>query len=348
MISRLVASLRSLLRAFRNRREIEADMDEEFRLHAELRARDLERGGMAPQKALLVARQQFGSPARYKEESRASRGLHRIDQLRFSWLDFKVGFRMLVRYPGLTVVGTVAIAVAIALGTIYFEAVNKWKNPRLPIPDGDRVVSVRNWNDSEFQPEMRSLHDFSIWRSQIKKIENLGAANVFVRNLVTEDRRVEPVRGAEITANAFRLIGATPLLGRTLTEQDERPAEPPVVVISHTLWKTRFDSDPSVLGRTVKLGTATATVVGVMPEGFGFPSSERIWTPLRVDGSLLAPRTGPGVTIFGRLAPGASMKEAQAELNGIGARVKAANPETHKHLRPRVVPYAKPILEGGE
>ncbi len=272
----------------------------------------------------------------------------RMHSLRFSWLDFKVGFRMLARYPGLTLVGTVAIAVAIALGTIYFEAVNKWQNPRLPIRDADRVVSIRNWNVNEFEPEARSLHDFAIWREQVKTIENLGAAIVFVRNIVTEDRRVEPVRGAEVTANAFRLIGTAPLLGRTLTDQDERPAEPPVVVISHALWKTRFASDPGVVGRTVKLGTATATVVGVMPEGFGFPVSERIWTPLRVDGSLLGPRTGPAVSIFGRLAPGASMDEAQAEFDGIGARIAAVNPQTHKNLRPRVTTYAKPLAEGGE
>ena len=170
-----------------------------------------------------------------------------------------------------------------------------------------------------------------------------------MRNLATEDGRVEPVRGAEITANAFGLLGTAPLLGRTLTEQDERPAEPPVVVISHTLWKTRFASDPQVLGRTVKLGTATATIVGVMPEGFGFPVSERIWTPLRVDGSVLAPRTGPAVSVFGRLAPGASIDEAQAELDvDRSAHVAASNPETHKHLRPRVTPYAKPLAEGGE
>ena len=131
----------------------------------------------------------------------------------FSWLDFKVGFRMLARYPGLTLVGTVAMAVAIALGTIYFEAVNKWKNPRLPIRDADRVVSIRNWNANEFQPEARSLHDFAIWREQVKTIDNLGAAIVFVRNLATEDGRVEPVRGAEITANAFRLLGTRTAAG---------------------------------------------------------------------------------------------------------------------------------------
>ena len=271
-----------------------------------------------------------------------------VGEGRTNHLDFKVGLRMLARYPGLTLVGTVAIAVAIALGTVYFEAVNKLQNPRLPIRDADRVVSIRNWDANEFEPEARSLHDFAIWREQVKTVDNLGAAIAFVRNLATEDGRVEPVRGAEITANAFRLMGTAPLLGRTLTEQDERPAEPPVVVISHTLWKTRFASDPAVVGRTVKLGTATATIVGVMPEGFGFPVSQRIWTPLRVDGSTLAPRTGPAVSVFGRLAPGASMEDAQAELDVIGARMAASNPETHKHLRPRVIAYAKPLLEGGE
>ena len=84
-----------------------------------------------------------------------------------------------------------------------------------------------------------------------------------------------------------------------------------------------------------------------MPEGFGFPVSERIWTPLRVDGSALAPRTGPAVSIFGRLAPGASIDDARAELGVIGARIAASNPETHKNLRPRVTTYAKPLAEGG-
>jgi predicted permease len=282
------------------------------------------------------------------EESRIRRKLHRIDQLRFSWLDFKVGVRMLARYPGLTVIGTLAIAVAIALGTIYFEAVNKWQNPRLPVRDAERVISIHNWDASETAPERRSLYDFAMWREQAKTIENLGAAIVFVRNLTTEDRRVEPVGGAEVTASAFRLMGTAPFLGRTFTEQDEEAGEPPVVVISHTLWATRFASDPGVVGQTVKLGTAAATIVGVMPEGFGFPVSHRIWTPLRVDGSLLEPRTGPAVSIFGHLAPGASMGEARTEMSAIAARIAAINPETHEHLRPRVTTYAKPLDEAGE
>ena len=264
------------------------------------------------------------------------------------WLDFKVGLRMLARYPGLSVVGTVAIAVAIALGSLYFEALNKWHNPRLPIRDADRVVSIRNWDLEASRTEGRSLHDFATWREQIRTLDLLGAAIPFVRNLALDDGQVDAVRGAEITANAFALHGTAPLLGRTLTERDELPSEPPVVVLGHALWQTRFEGDSSVMGRTVKLGTTTATVVGVMPAGFGFPVSERIWTPLRTDGATLAPRTGPTVSIFGRLAPGASLDDARAELAVIGSRMRASSPQTHEHLAPRVTGYGEPLAEGGQ
>jgi predicted permease len=113
------------------------------------------------------------------------------------------------------------------------------------------------------------------------------------------------------------------------------------------LWRTRFESAPEVVGRTVQLGTETATIVGVMREDFRFPRNERIWVPLRLDGSTLAPRTGPPVSIFGRLVPGASLTKAQAELDVLGAAMAVANRATHQDLRPRVTPYAKPLV-GGE
>ena len=267
--------------------------------------------------------------------------------LRFSALDFKVGLRMLARYPGLTLVGTVAIAVAIALGTLYFEAVSKFMNPRLPGADADRIVSIQSWDASAMSPEGRLLTDYKVWREQVRTINPIGASITFVRNLVTEDGLVQPVRGAEITANAFRMLGVSPILGRAFSEQDERPSGEPVAVISHMLWKNRFNGEPGVLGRSVKLGTTSATIIGVMPEGFGFPKNERVWTPLRVDEVTVAPRTGPAMAVFGRLAPNASIDAAQAELNVIGSRLSATYPETHKQLRPRVTSYAKPLAEGG-
>ena len=262
-----------------------------------------------------------------------------------SALDLKLGVRMLRRYPGITAMGTVAMAVAIALGVLYFEGLKKVLHPVLPVAGGDRIVTIRNFDRAKREAEERSLHDFAAWRTQVRTIEHLGAVRGFTRNLVTPDHRVEAVSGVEITANAFTLMGTPPLLGRTLTARDEQPAEPLAAVIGERLWTTRFGRDPSVVGRFVTIGTATATIVGVVPERFGFPVNQRLWLPLRVDGSLLAPRSGPPVSFFGRLARGASRQQAQAELDTIAKSLAAASPEAYKNLQPRVASYGAPPIE---
>jgi hypothetical protein len=120
------------------------------------------------------------------------------------------------------------------------------------------------------------------------------------------------------------------------------------VVIGEGLWATWFARDPAVVGRAVKVGTAPATIVGVMPDRFGFPVNQQLWLPLRADGSLLAPRTGPPVSIFGRLAPGVSLQQAQAELDAIAKGLAATNPEAYKNLNVSVVAYGTPPIEGAE
>ena len=341
-----LARIRSLWSGARAGAHLDAEMDEEFRLHMELRARDLERQGLPPEEALRRARREFGNQLNTREDVRASRGLHRLDAIRFCWLDFKLGFRMLARYPGLTLVGTLAISVGIALSALYFEGHNMLVNPRVPFPEGDRVVSIRLWDKAAASTVGRSLYDFAIWRDQVESLEDLGAAILFERTLRVDGETAEPVKGAEISTSAFRLARTAPLLGRTLIDRDELPAAPPVVVISHALWRNRFAGDPQVIGRSVELGATRATVVGVMPEGFGFPVSQRIWTPLRVNAAAIAPRGGPDVQTFGRLVDGATLQEAEAELAAISQRLGVEHPETHKDLVPRVTRYAKPVAAG--
>jgi cell division protein FtsX len=118
-----------------------------------------------------------------------------------------------------------------------------------------------------------------------------------------------------------------------------------VVVLGHDVWRTRFAGDAGVVGRSVRLGEAYATVVGVMPEGFGFPVSHDAWIPLQGDVLHQPPRDGPPVTVFGRLAPGVSLKEARVQLSVLGARMAAQHPGTHRHLRPQVVPYTSSYAE---
>src|SRR5690606_3789821 len=102
--------------------------------------------------------------------------------------------------------------------------------------------------------------------------------------------------------------------------------------------------DPDVLERTIVLGGRQASVVGVMPEGFGFPIAENLWVPLRLDSLAHARGEGPSLRVFGRLADGYDLERARAELNAIGRRTSAEHPETHEHLRPRIDPHATSIL----
>jgi predicted permease len=256
-------------------------------------------------------------------------------------LDFKLGGRMLVKYPGLTLVGGLAMAFAIWAGAIAFVMVGQIVYPTLPLPGGERVVRIHTWDASASEAEERTLSDFLAWRGALRSVTDLGASRDVSVNLIVGRDVGPPVNAAEVTASAFRIASAAPLLGRTLVAADERPGAPPVVVLGHDVWRKRFAGDPGVVGRTVQLGDADATVVGVMPEGFGFPVAHEMWTPLRPDALAPAPREGPSVAVFGRLAPGATLEGAQAELAAYGRRAAAAAPQTHQHLQPHVTRYTQ-------
>jgi putative ABC transport system permease protein len=260
---------------------------------------------------------------------------------RISLLDFKLGFRMLAKYPGLTVVGGLAIALGIAVGAFAFELAAQVMHPRLPLPDGDRIVALRLWHRQANGVEEQSLHDFIGWRESVKSIEELGAYRDVDRNLVTRAGQSMALRMAEMTASGFRLAGVRPLLGRVLEESDEQLGAPPVVVIGERVWRTQFNRDPAVLGQTVRLGGVETTMIGVMPESFGFPVFHSAWAPLRIAALDSRPRRGTQLHVFGRLAPGISLDEAQAELRLLGERAAADMPETHEHLRPEVMAYTR-------
>jgi predicted permease len=185
------------------------------------------------------------------------------------------------------------------------------------------------------------LHEFVAWREELRSVEQLTAFRAAQHNLVSESGASEPIRAAEITASGFAVARTPPLLGRYLLPADERAGAPPVVVIGHQAWQLRFAGDPHIVGRTVKLGGIPSVVVGVMPEGFEFPLDHQFWIPLRVNPLQYEPLQGPRLYMFGRLARGVTMEQAQAELTTIGLRAAAAHPETHGRLRPMVLPFTR-------
>lgn len=268
---------------------------------------------------------------------------------RVSWLDVKLGVRMLVKHPALTIIGGFGLALGIAISLTFFSVMASLVYPTLPLSEGERIVALENRDAEVNDEERRALHDFFTWRGELESVEELAAFRTVPRNLVEGSGVPEAVHVAEMTSAGFRVARVPPLLGRYLLEEDERPGAPPVLVIGYDVWRSRFAGDPTILGRSVRLGATDHTVVGVMPEDFTFPVSHHYWAPLRARPDDFPRREGPAIHIFGRLAPGVTMEEAQAELDVIGRRAAAAYPETHAQLRPQVMPYTWSMndIQGG-
>lgn len=343
MIAELIARIRSLWRGTIQTRRVDAELQEEFRHHIELRAADLVRAGMSGADAARKARAEFGSTEGYVEKVRSARGLGWFDEMRFSWVDLKLGGRMLVKYPVLTIVAGISMAFAIWVGAGTFEAIRQLVFPSIPLPESDRIVVLQNWDASANRPELRATHDFVAWQDGLESVHDLAAYRTATRNLMITEGLAEPVYAAEMTASAFRVLRVPPLLGRTLVEADEGPGAPLVAVIGYDLWQSRFGGDSAVVGRTVRITGAPTTVVGVMPKGFAFPRTQELWAPLRIDVSGNDRRQGMTIQIFGRLAPGATLEQARTELANLGRIAAGDFPSTHEHLRPRLFTFAESV-----
>jgi predicted permease len=334
------------------KKDPEQEVDEELRFHLEQRTREYIASGMSPDAAREAAGRRFGDAARVREACASVLVAHRAAEerrtfARMSWLDVKLGLRMFANYPGLSLVAVAGMAVAIAIGAGYFALVASFVDSTVPVENGDRVVMIRHRSvagpdtartGTAGEPSL-TRDDFIRWRAQVKSVAELSAFRDDKRNLITEDGRVHLVRVAAISASGLRLTRVPPLLGRTLLEDDEHPAAPPVLVIAHEEWQRQFNADGGILGRTVRLGNTPHTIVGVMPEGFAFPIRHGGWVPLRFTELDANPGPGPSIHVFGRIADGYSLSRARAELAAIGEGTAAAFPQSHGSVRPEVIGY---------
>ena len=269
----------------------------------------------------------------------------RLDRLRHTQgafvQDYKLGFRMLLKYPGLTIAGGLALALAIGIGAAWYDLSRDLFRPTIPLSEGTRIVEVEMRDSVATQDERRLLHDFVSWRQQVHQLQDLGAYRTVERNLIMgspASARPQPMTVAETTASAFRVARVAPILGRPLLDADEQPGAPAVVVLGYTVWQRYFGGRGDAIGATVNLGRTPTIVVGVMPDGFAFPVNHRMWIPLQLRATY-APLDGPAIRIFGRLAPDATQAQAYAEVTALTEREAAVSPQTHQHLRPRVLAY---------
>lgn len=255
--------------------------------------------------------------------------------------DVRSGIRMLVKYPTLSSVAILTLGLGIGLSTTVFCVVNAGLFKGLPFPDAERVVYVVETKLSQNQPRQNvSVHDLDIWLARQTSFERIGAFGFAPMNLAADDGRPERYSGGQLTVAAFEAIGVEPILGRGFRAGDDRPGAEPVMLLSHDLWRDRFQSSRDIIGSSIRANGVFRTVIGVMPEKFAFPILERLWIPLAIDPLATARGQGPAFPVIARLRADVSIAQAKAQLSTVAAQLEAEFPETNRGIGANVMPYA--------
>ena len=255
------------------------------------------------------------------------------------WSDVRHGVRLLVRDRGLSAAAICAMALALAaVATIATLANGVFFRP-LPFDDPERMVllSTRVTIKANTFVTGVSYPELQDWRAGARTFTDIAGFTEQPINLADDRLAPERLNAIYQTANTFRMIGRNPALGRDFVAADDVAGAPPVAILGARVWRSRYGADPAIVGRTIRINGEPATVVGVMPDGFGFPDIAEIWQPLGArPESQRATRTFRPVNMFGRLAPGVSREQATADLSALLTDLAARYPEASRNVTPLV------------
>jgi len=251
--------------------------------------------------------------------------------------DIRDGLRMLRRSPGVTALASVALALGIGSTTTMYS-ITRGILRDLPVDRPERLVHVAMTDRTAGDDYLRiPVGDIVALRDQQRSFESFAAYEDQAVHLGDATHRAERISSAMVTGSVFRVLRSSPVLGRTITPDDERPGAAPVAVLGYTLWQNRYAGDRGIVGRTIRIDGRPTTVIGVMPEGFGFPRSEQLWTPLALDAAVTsanrpgaALRDTPAYNVIARLRDDVSLESAGAEIAAIGRRLAIADPQAHE------------------
>ncbi|HKS82194.1 MAG TPA: ABC transporter permease [Candidatus Acidoferrales bacterium] len=308
----MLARIRSFVWTVVRRATVERELDDEMKFHLEARAEDLMREGVTLAEARRRARLEFGGVDKAKEASREARGVSFVDSLA---QDLRFGARMLRKSPGFTAVAVITLALGIGANTAIFSVVNGVVLRPLPFKNSQRVVTI--W----WGAKSRDLANGSA------SLESAAEYTPGDLNL-SGDGAAERIPAAEVSESFFRVFALAPERGRTFTPQDEAAGHPPIAILSHELWVTRYHADPNIFTRTIFLNGKGYAPVGVMPTGFDFPSHAQVWLPFP---PTMRENVFGGNAFFAfeiaRLRPDATPGAARSELQVIQDRETASQIE---------------------
>ena len=253
------------------------------------------------------------------------------------WEDVRFAARLLLKDKWFTLVAAVALALGIGVNATVFTFVNAVLIRGLPIADPDRTMAVDSFDRVRSRGMGVSYRDYRDWKDNTRAFDAFGAYSGTTANLSDEGQPPERFNGAHVTANTFGILGARPVIGRDFVPDDDVRGAPAVALIGYKVWVNRYGTDPSVIGRTVRINDLTTTVVGVLPEGFQFPFNTDVWLPLhQITGLEEQKRNARTLNTFGHLASGVTRDQAQSEMINISKRIESENAETNKDIQARV------------
>jgi putative ABC transport system permease protein len=245
--------------------------------------------------------------------------------------DLSQAVRALIRHPRFSLFAALVLSLGIGMTTALFSLTYGVLLKPLPFPQQDRLVVVwkGDFKDPGYVGEL-SCPEFRDWQAHSHAFEKLAAMPTTVYGYsvaLTGFGDPLQIERSTVTADFFSLLGVQPAVGRTFAPSDDHPSAAPVVVLHYALWKSRFHSDASIVGKGVALSGRTYTVIGVMPPGFDFPAGAELWTPLGLNERAWDNRDATFLQVVGRLRPGISLEQAKTDLTSVLAVVKAQHPE---------------------
>jgi predicted permease len=265
------------------------------------------------------------------------------------------GFRVLAKSPGFTVVAVLTLALGIGANAAIFSVVYSALLRPLPYYQPDRLITLgegRRKDDNIADSQNTSHPDFVDWQKMAKSYRSLAAYG-FDAFTLGGNGEPKAVFATQVTPNFFSTLGVKPALGRLFLDGEDVSDGPHVTVLTYGAWRSDFGGDPKVLGRTITLDNKPATIVGVLPRDFQFAPSLAfpLWVPMHAQGDLVSRRSLRWMNVFGRLAPGVSLAQARAEMDGITAQLAREYPQQDGStfvlmgtLRDRIVGQIQPLL----
>jgi predicted permease len=261
------------------------------------------------------------------------------------WRDIRYGGRMLAKAPGHTAAAAIALSLGIGLTTATFSIVYGvlWRG--LPYPQSGRLMDVSTQNLSrDLHNQGVEVHDYLDWCKRQRSFEGL-AGYTSTTVTVSGGDRPERLDGGALTANALDLLRVKPLLGRGFQPGEDRPGAAPVVLLSYQLWQNRFNGDPLVVGKAVRVNGQQAAVIGVMPADFRFPFNDQLWTPLLLDPGASERGKGEPFMVVGRLRPGVTPEQSAAEMAAIASALAVEYPRTNRGFSAAAVPIMHHFMD---